>query len=110
MEATVKWLVIITVNCDNVHLCTLKECLTRGEDSCTNAKPLFWPVCLSLMRRMLLDERLAYGARDVKMASTLVIAAIFLRMIAVQDKSLYLKQSTMDSDIFHFKLSRTLHI
>lgn len=31
---------------------------------------------------MLLDDRLAYGARAVMMASTVVIGAIFLRMIA----------------------------
>lgn len=36
------------------------------------------------MRRMLFEERLAYGARAVMMASTVVIAAIFLRMIAVR--------------------------
>ncbi len=74
--------------CSSVHV---KQCFTRGEDSCTKAKPLFWPVCLSLMRRMLLDERLAYGARAVMMASTVVKGAIFLRMIAVQDKSVYLR-------------------
>lgn len=76
-----------------------KEHFTRGDDSCTKAKPLFWPVCLSLMRRMLLDERLAYGARAVMMASTVVSGAIFLRMIAVQNKSLYLS-TTLWTEIF----------
>lgn len=67
--------------------------VTRGEESCTKANPLFWPVCLSLIRRMLFDERLAYGASAVIMASTVVRGAIFLRMIAVQKKSVYVRIS-----------------
>lgn len=63
----------------------LKGWHTRGEESCTKVKPLFWPVCLSLMRRMLLVDRLAYGARAVMMASTVVRGAMFLRMIAGED-------------------------
>lgn len=96
MEAIHNWLGAIAVNYGSELTVTMLiytcQCLTRGEDSCTKAKPLFWPVCLSLIRRMLLDERLAYGARAVKMASTVVRAAIFLRMIAVEDKCLYLRR------------------
>lgn len=80
----------MTLNNNIFRLCSFvhaKECLTSGEDSCTKAKPLFWPVCLSLMRRMLFAERLAYGARAVKMASTVARGATFLKMIAVQVKS-----------------------
>lgn len=80
----------MTVTCDTFIL-YVKEGFTRGEDSCTKANPLFWPVCLSLMRRMLFDERLAYGARAVMMASTVVRGAIFLRMIAVRGKSQYVR-------------------
>lgn len=40
---------------------------------------------------MLFDERLAYGARAVMMASTVVRGAIFLRMIAVHNKSVYVR-------------------
>lgn len=86
------------------------ESCTRGEDSWTKAKPLFWPVCLSLMRRMLLGARLAYGARAVMMASTVVRGAIFRRMIAKQKKNsvcknrlLYLVPS------FGFALGGILH-
>lgn len=34
------------------------------------------------MRRMLFDDKLAYGARTDNMASTVVWGAIFLKMIA----------------------------
>lgn len=63
-----------------------KKNFTRGEESCTKAKPRFWPVCLSLIRRMLLDVRLAYGAKADMMASTVVRGAMFLRMIAAHKK------------------------
>ena len=38
---------------------------------------------------MLFDERLAYGARAVMIASTVVRGAMFRRMIAIQKKSVY---------------------
>jgi len=56
----------------------------------------------------LFDDRLAYGARAVKMASTVVIGAIFLRMIAVGDKRLNLTANC--KQIFCSKLNETLDL
>lgn len=55
---------------------------TRGEASWTKANPLFWPVCLSLIRRILPGKRFAKGARAPKMASTVERGAMFLKMMA----------------------------
>lgn len=68
-------------------LCQLKHNYTKGVESCTKAKPLFCPVCLSLIRRTLLVDRLAKGAKTFRIPSTVDAEAMFLRMIAVESRS-----------------------
>ena len=62
------------------------KALTMAEDSCTNAKPLFCWVCLSLIRRILLTAREAYGDKAVMMDSTTVWGAMFRRMMAEEKR------------------------
>lgn len=57
---------------------------------------------------MLFDERLAYGARAVMMASTVVTGAIFLRMIAVKDKSLYLRTTDHGQGYISFQTKQDI--